>query len=198
MTKQVPSTLKAVENFDDVLRFGFRSFIVSSVLFWNLSDPMRNDLTVAFFPFPFSDSKLSYIFLPDMLPNSFFCGMLTIFLVCWPYFWYVDHISSMFMFNEHCSCNTISYHVIPCYTMLYHVIPCYIMLYHVLPCHAMLYHVIPCYTMLYHVIPCYTMSYHVISCHTMSPNPFNWSPKLGDPMNKIILRTFLAQFGLVL
>ena len=81
--------------------------------------------------------------------------------------------------------------------MLYHVISCYAMLYHVIPCYTISYHVIPCYTMLYHVIPCYTMSYHVISCHTMSPNPFNWSPKLGDPMNKIILRTFLAQFGLV-
>ena len=22
-------------------------------------------------------------------------GMLTIFLVCWPYFWYIDHISGM-------------------------------------------------------------------------------------------------------
>ena len=98
-------------------------------------------LLLFFLPFPFlSDSKPSYILYPHISPLSFavcwpyfwyfdhISGILTTFLVYWPYFWYVDHTYGIL---------TMLYHDLPCYTLLYHVIPCYTMSYHVIPCYTM-------------------------------------------------------------
>ena len=62
-----------------------------------------------FLLFFFQTLKAFLYFYPDILPFPFsfvvcwlyfwyvdhISGMLTIFLVCWPYFWYFDHISGM-------------------------------------------------------------------------------------------------------
>ena len=72
-----------------------------------LSDPIWVPTLLLLFLFPspisfssssfsFSDAKPSLIFLFRYFNFSFFiCSMLTIFLVCQPYFWCVDHISGI-------------------------------------------------------------------------------------------------------